>query len=111
MRGTVYKGDLSWSTVAHRKRCGLKAVACLLRCKKLEPRAMLIHAWHLQVLKVDAYEGECTVEEGACNVSGLSFTPSGRRLYVGLEGTPKHGIVAFDVQMLSRLTFGSAQYN
>ncbi len=84
---------------------------CFLRCKQLKMLSMLIHAWHVQVLKVDACEGECTVDEGACNVSGLSFTPSGRRLYVGLEGTPEHGIVAFDVQMLSRLTFGSAQYN
>ncbi len=66
---------------------------------------------HGQVLKLDASEGECAGEEAACNVSGLSFTPSGRRLYVGLEGTPDYGIVAFDVQMLSRLTFGSAQLN
>jgi hypothetical protein len=63
------------------------------------------------VLNLDEFlsEGEHEGSEDACNVSGLSFTPSGRRLYVGLEGTPRHGIVAFDVQMLSRLTFASVQ--
>lgn len=62
-----------------------------------------------QVLRLDGGDGDCAADDAACNVSGLSFTPSGRRLYVGLEGTPEHGIIAFDVQMLSRLTFGSAQ--
>ena len=48
---------------------------------------------------------------GECNISGLSFTPSGQRLYIGLEGGPEEGIAAFDVKMLSRLTFGAGQLN
>lgn len=89
-----------------------EVAANLRRAKFVQKSQGLIGRWLPdQVLKLDACEGDCAVEEGACNVSGLSFTPSGRRLYVGLEGTPEHGIVAFDVQMLSRLTFGSAQLN
>ena len=67
----------------------------------------------LQVLDLSAgCEGssDSGLEEG-CDISGLSFTPSGRRLYVGLEGVPGQGIAAFDVKMLSRLTFGAAQLN
>ncbi|CAL8471302.1 g10844 [Coccomyxa elongata] len=121
-----------WDARAHRRVVKLRTVAegrvsGACRCIKfgegpVDLMAFSEHSSHChlidsrayherQVLKVDACEGVCTVEEGACNVSGLSFTPSGRRLYVGLEGTPEHGIMAFDVQMLSRLTFGSAQYN
>ena len=49
---------------------------------------------------------------GECNISGLSFTPSGQRLYIGLEGaTEQEGIAAFDVKMLSRLTFAAGQLN
>ena len=62
-----------------------------------------------QVLDLSGAEGsESGLEEGS-DISGLSFTPTGRRLYVGLEGGPGQGIAAFDVNMLSRLTFGSAQ--
>jgi hypothetical protein len=62
-----------------------------------------------QVLDLSGAEGSESGGEEGSDISGLSFTPSGRRLYVGLEGGPGQGIAAFDVNMLSRLTFGAAQ--
>ena len=65
----------------------------------------------VQVIDVDAAIGALPGEP--CALSGLAFTPSGRRLFVGVEGsemdTGPHGILAFDAQMLSRTTFGAAQ--
>ena len=65
----------------------------------------------MQVIDVDASIGALLGEP--CALSGLAFTPSGQRIYVGVEGCEMdigpHGIAAFDVQMLSRTTFGAAQ--
>ncbi|CAK0785795.1 hypothetical protein CVIRNUC_009006 [Coccomyxa viridis] len=64
-----------------------------------------------QVIDVDASIGALLGEP--CALSGLAFTPSGQRIYVGVEGCEMdigpHGIAAFDVQMLSRTTFGAAE--
>ncbi len=65
----------------------------------------------MQIIDVDAAIGALPGEP--CALSGLAFTPNGRRLFVGIEGsemdTGPHGILAFDAQMLSRTTFGAAQ--
>ena len=64
-----------------------------------------------QVIDVDAAVGAPPGEP--CALSGLAFTPSGRRLFVGVEGGEMdlgpHGFLSFDAQMLSRTTFGAAQ--
>ena len=63
----------------------------------------------LQIIDVWAAVGVRAGER--CALSGLAFTPSGKHLYVGVEGCEMepHGIVAYDVQMLSRITFGTAE--
>ena len=73
----------------------------------------IIHhfALDLQIIHVDAALGARLGEP--CALSGLAFTPSGKRLYVGVEGCEMdagpHGIAAFNVHMLSRITFGAAE--
>ena len=65
----------------------------------------------MQIIDVDAAIGALPGEP--CALSALAFTPNGRRLFGGIEGsemdTGPHGILAFDAQMLSRTTFGAAQ--
>ncbi len=65
----------------------------------------------MQIIDVDAAIGALPGEP--CALSGLAFTPNGKRIYVGIEGSEMdmgpHGILAFDAEMLSRITFGAAE--
>jgi hypothetical protein len=66
---------------------------------------------HVQIINIDAAIGGLPGEP--CALSGLAFTPDGKRIYVGVEGSEMdmgpHGILAFDAHMLSRITFGAAE--
>ena len=42
------------------------------------------------------------------HISGLAFTPSGRRLFVGLGGA---GLASLDVDTLARTTFAAGEVN
>lgn len=66
---------------------------------------------HVQIINIDAAISGLSGEP--CTLSGLAFTPDGKRIYVGVEGSEMdmgpHGILAFDAHMLSRITFGAAE--
>ncbi len=65
----------------------------------------------MQVINIDA--AIASLPGQPCALSGLAFTPDGKRIHVGVEGSEMdmgpHGILAFDAHMLSRITFGAAE--